>query len=285
MVRSLLERGHAEGSAVVAVGRPELDLARPETAFEALRSHSPDVVVNAAAYTAVDKAEGEPEAALLVNGEGARAVAEAAARLAKPVIQISTDYVFDGTSPLSYRPDDPTSPIGAYGRSKLAGERGVAAATPDHAILRTAWVYSPFGGNFVKTMLRLAGTRDEVSVVNDQLGCPTDALAMADGILSVARNLADQPGNSALRGTFHMPGAGDVTWAGFAEAVFAESASRGGPHAAVKPITSDEFPTAAKRPKNSRLDCATLMSSHAVALPAWQMSLRGCVARLLETGA
>ena len=285
VVRSLLERGQADGYAVIAVGRPELDLARPETALEALRNYSPDVVVNAAAYTAVDKAESEPEAALLVNGEGASAVAEAAARLAKPVIQISTDYVFDGSSPRAYRPADSTSPIGAYGRSKLAGERGVAAATADHAILRTAWVYSPFGANFVKTMLRLAATRDEVSVVDDQFGCPTEALAMAEGILSVARNLADQPGNVAFRGTFHMTGAGDVTWAGFAEAVFAESAARGGPHAAVKRITSDQFPTAAKRPKNSRLDCATLATSHGVALPAWQVSLRGCVARLLETGA
>lgn len=285
VVRSLVERGGSEDYAVIAVGRPDLDLARPETVFEALRAHSPDVVVNAAAYTAVDKAEAEPEAAFHVNGEGARAVAEAAVRLKAHLIQISTDYVFDGSLSRPYRPDDPTAPIGAYGRSKLAGEHAVARATADHAILRTAWVYSPFGTNFVKTMLRLAGTREEVSVVADQHGCPTDALAMADGILSVARNLADQPDNAALRGVFHMTGVGETTWADFAAAVFAESAARGGPHAAVKRITSNEFPTAAKRPKNSRLDGAALAAVHGVVLPRWELSVRGCVARILETGA
>ena len=285
VVRALLERGVAHGAEVIALGRPGLDLARPETIAVALGKARPDVIVNAAAYTAVDKAESEPGLALEINGAGAGAVAQAAALLGVPVLQVSTDYVFDGSSDRPYQPDDVTAPLGVYGRSKLAGEQAVAAASRNHVILRTAWVYSPFGANFVKTMLRLAGSRDEVSVVADQHGCPSSALDIADGILSVAANLLAHPDDPDMRGTFHIAGTGETTWAAFAEAIFAASASRGGPHARVRPIATADYPTPARRPANSRLDCGTLARRHGVSLPAWLPSVDACVARLLETTA
>ena len=169
-----------------------------------------------------------------------------------PVIQLSTDYVFDGSNTRPYREDDPTGPLGVYGRSKLAGERAVAAATANHAILRTAWVYAPFGQNFVRSMLRLAATRDSLNVVADQRGCPTSALDIADAVLAVARHLADGD-DPAGRGTFHMAGAGETTWADFATAILDVSRQYGGPHAVVTPIATADYPTPARRPRNSRL--------------------------------
>ena len=201
---SLQERGTAAGHEIIALGRPELDLAEPETVLQALDAARPDIVVSAAAYTAVDKAEGEPEIAYAINARGAGAVAAAAARLAVPIVHLSTDYVFDGLLDRPYVETDPTGPTGVYGASKLAGEQATLAAHPDNAaVLRVAWVYSPFGGNFVKTMLRLAGDRDEISVVADQLGNPTSALDIADGILTVAANL-QRSVDPRLRGIFHM---------------------------------------------------------------------------------
>jgi dTDP-4-dehydrorhamnose reductase len=282
VVRSLLERGPAAMADVTELGRPELDLADPANVAEVLAAAEPDVIVNAAAYTAVDKAESEPEQAWAVNAAGAKAIAQAAAELAVPIIQISTDYVFDGTLDRPYREDDPPAPLGIYGQSKRAGEEAVAAATANHAILRTAWVYSPFGANFVKTMLRVAGSREELSVVADQQGCPTSALDMADAILQVARNLVERS-DAELRGTFHMSGAGETTWAAFAEAVFAASRAAGGPSARVNPITTAEYPTPARRPANSRLDCSKLARVHGLRLPPWQASVEHCVQRLLET--
>ena len=282
LARSMIERGAERGIAVTALGRPEFDLGEPEGVAVRIAAAAPDIVVNAAAYTAVDKAESEPGLALAINAAGAGAVARAAAGLGVPIIQISTDYVFDGSSATPYRPDDATAPLGAYGRSKLAGEQAVAAATPAHAILRTAWVYSPFGGNFVKTMLRLARSRDEVSVVADQIGCPTNALDLADGVLDVAQNLVARSGDPDLWGIFHMTGTGETSWAGFAEAVFEASRRLGGPHARVRPITTADYPTPARRPANSRLDGTTLARHHGVVLPPWQHSLERCVARLLK---
>lgn len=279
VVRSLLERGPAHGVSVVAVGRPGLDLALGRV--EALAEAAPDAIVNAAAHTAVDQAESEPDAAFAVNAHGAGAVAELAARLNVPLVHLSTDYVFDGTADRPYRESDPAGPAGVYGRSKLAGEAVVAGAQPDHAILRTAWVYSPFGRNFVRTMLRLAEARDEVAVVADQVGSPTSALDIADGVIRVARNLVERPGERPLRGVFHMTGAGWTSWAGLASAVFEEAARRGGPHARVRPIPTAEYPTPARRPANSRLDCTRLAEVHGVALPPWRPSLAACVARLV----
>jgi dTDP-4-dehydrorhamnose reductase len=198
-----------------------------------------------------------------------------------PVIQISTDYVFDGAAERPYREDDPTRPLGAYGSSKLLGEQAVADATDNHAILRTAWIYSPFGRNFVKTMLRLAGDRDEIGVVADQAGSPTSALDIADGVLAVGRNLLEKPQDRALRGVFHMAGAGFASWAEFAAEIFSISGRLGGPSARVRPIDTKDYPTPAQRPANSRLDCAKLAAIHGVALPPWRESLEPCIRRLI----
>lgn len=281
VVRAMLERVPA-GVEVVALRRPDLDLAIPKMVAPALRAARPHVIVNAAAYTAVDQAESEPDLAMRVNGEAAGEAARAAAALGVPVIQISTDYVFDGALDRPYREDDATGPISAYGASKLAGERAVAAASDNHAILRTAWVYSPFGKNFVKTMLRLAETCDEVGVVADQHGCPTSALNIADAVLAVARNLVARPQDETLRGIFHMSAAGEAVWADVAEAIFAERERLGGKPVAVKRIATTDYPTPAQRPANSRLDCGKLAARHGVTLPAWRGSLATCVERLLK---
>ncbi len=280
VVLAMLERAPL-GVTVTALGRPELDLERIETIGLAITASRPDVIVNAAAFTAVDLAESQEETALLVNGAAAGEVAKAAAMLGVPVIQISTDYVFDGALALSYREDDPVGPISAYGRSKLAGEQAVAAATDNHAILRTAWVYSPFGKNFVKTMLRLAETRDEIGVVADQAGCPTSALDIADAIFAVARNLVERPDDAGLRGLFHMGAQGEAVWADVAEAIFAQRAAHGGSPVSVRRIATRDYPTPALRPANSRLDCSKLAAAHGVTLPDWHVSLASCVTRLL----
>lgn len=279
VVSSLVERG-AGRAEIVAIGRPELDLSDPAGVARALEALRPDVIVNAAAYTAVDKAESDEEAARRVNADGAGAVAEAAARLGAPVIHISTDYVFDGQLDRPYREDDPTGPTGAYGRTKLEGERRVAAACDNHAILRTAWVYSPFGANFVKTMLRLGETRAELGVVADQRGNPTFALDIADGVLAVAERMAKDPSRE-LRGVFHMTGATQASWADFAEEIFALAQKHGRAPVAVKRIATADYPTPAKRPANSRLDTSRLRQLYGVALPDWRPSLAHCVERLL----
>jgi dTDP-4-dehydrorhamnose reductase len=280
VVSSLIERGTAAGHEVIALGRPELDLADPASIARALAAAAPDAVTSAAAYTAVDKAETERDLAFAVNGAGAGAVAEAAKALGVPLVHVSTDYVFDGLADRPYVESDPTGPTGVYGASKLAGEQAVLAAYPENsAVLRVAWVYSPFGGNFVKTMLRLAGDRDEMSVVADQIGNPTSALDIADGILSVATNLLSDAA-SALRGTFHMTASGEASWADFAESIFAASAARGGPCATVRQITTADYPTPATRPANSRLDCGLIARTHGVTLPEWRASLDTVIARL-----
>jgi dTDP-4-dehydrorhamnose reductase len=282
VVRSLLERGAHAGAEVVALGRPGLDLAgEPRAIVSAIEASRPDVLVSAAAYTAVDKAEGEPELAFAVNERGARAVARAARLLGVPLVHLSTDYVFDGAKQAPYVEDDATGPTGVYGASKLAGERAVLTEHENSAILRTAWVYSPFGANFVKTMLRLAASRDEIGVVSDQRGNPTSALDIADGVLAVAANLR-RGIDPALRGIFHMTADGEVSWAEFAETIFAEAARRGGPSAIVKHIATADYPTPARRPANSRLDCCKLANAHGVRLPSWRPSTEAVVTRILN---
>lgn len=280
VVCAMLERVPV-GVEVIALRRPDLDLAQPKTVAPALRAARPDIIVNTAAYTAVDQAESEAELAMRINGEAAGEAARAAAALGIPMIQLSTDYVFDGALGRPYREDDATGPISAYGASKLAGEQAVAAATGNHAILRTAWIYSPFGKNFVKTMLRLAETRDEIGVVADQAGSPTSALDIADAIFAVARNLTSKAGDASLRGVFHMSAAGEAVWADVAEAIFAERERLGGARVQIKRIATDNYPTPARRPANSRLDCSKLALAHGVRLPEWRGSLRPCVERLL----
>ncbi|MFC3173280.1 dTDP-4-dehydrorhamnose reductase [Novosphingobium bradum] len=282
VVQSLVERGMAGGHVVIPLGRPHLDLAESDAGAirAALELAAPEAIVSAAAYTAVDKAESEPDLARAINATGAGHVAEAAAALGVPLIHLSTDYVFSGEGSRAWREDDPTGPRSVYGATKLAGEAAVLSACPNSAVLRTAWVYSPFGANFVKTMLRLAESRDELGVVADQVGNPTSALDIASGVLAVAANLLADPA-PARRGLFHMAGTGETSWAGFAEAIFTASAARGGPHARVNPITTAQFPTAAVRPANSRLDCTRLAQVHGIRLPAWQASLETVIDRLV----
>ena len=279
VVRSLIER-HSDRHEVVPVGRPTLDLAgEPEAIMAALAAERPDVIVSAAAYTAVDKAESEADLAFAINAGGAGAVATAARQLAVPLIHLSTDYVFDGTKASPYTEQDPTSPTSVYGASKLAGEQDILGTYDNVAILRTAWVYSPFGANFVKTMLRLAGIQDEVRVVADQLGNPTSALDIADAIMAVASNLTDNSSND-LRGVFHMSGSGEASWAEFAQAIFDVAVAHDKPGARVQPIAAAEYPVAARRPANSRLDCRRLAQAHGVRLPLWKDSMKQVVERL-----
>lgn len=277
VVRALAERAAAHGVKVIPLGRPELDLLHP-TGLEALFArHRPDAIVNAAAYTAVDQAESDVETAMAVNGAGAGAVAQAAAMLGVPLLQLSTDYVFDGSKSTPYVESDPVAPVSAYGRSKLAGEQAVVAATANHAILRTSWVYAATGKNFLLTMLRLAETRPVLSVVSDQRGAPSYAPDIADALIGIARNLVSRPQEPALRGIFHMTGGGETSWAEFATAIFARSAQRGGPAATVTPIATSAYPTPARRPANSRLDCSKLKKVHFVALPDWHDALDRCM--------
>lgn len=266
---------------VIALGRPELDLAVPSSVRDALKTAAPDVVISSAAYTAVDKAESESDAAFAVNRDGARAVAEAAAELAIPVIHLSTDYVFDGSKTEPYLEDDATGPTSVYGRSKLEGELAVAAATDNHAILRTAWVYSPYGNNFVKTMLRLAETRDELRVVADQVGCPTSADDIAKAVVAIARRMVADP-SPALRGVFHLAGSGETSWAGFARAILAVREAVTGAPMVVHDITTADYPTPAKRPANSRLNCDRLEAAYGLRLPRWQTSTEDVVKTLLR---
>ncbi len=267
------------GVQVVAIGRPELDLADATSVADAVARERPDVVVNAAAYTAVDRAETEPAIAHAVNALGAEHVAKACAANAIPIIHISTDYVFDGTKDGAYLEDDPTAPINVYGRTKLEGEQRVADACVRHLILRTAWVHSPWGANFVKTMLRLAATRPTIGVVDDQQGSPTYAPHLAAIVLAVASRVAADP--AGLRwGVYHAVGGGETTWFGFAREVFRCAAEEGLPAAEVTAIAAAAYPTLARRPANSRLNCDRLRQSLGLQLPAWQAGVHDCVARL-----
>lgn len=267
---------------IIALGRPELDLAHPETVLKALREAKPDVVVSAAAYTAVDTAESEQDIAFAVNRDGARAVAQAASDIGIPVIHLSTDYVFDGMKATAYVENDPTGPTSVYGRSKLEGERAVSDATDNYVVLRTAWVYSEYGNNFVKTMLRLSENRDEINVVADQFGCPTSANDIAVAVAAIARKLMEDSA-APLRGVFHLSGTGETNWANFAKQILAFSAENGGKSMIVNDITTAQYPTLARRPANSRLDCRKLEEIYGIRLPSWQTSTRAVVTALAQS--
>jgi len=282
VVQSLIERAHkAIDVRIIALGRPELDLQDFGTIGLALKSARPDVIVSAAAYTAVDRAESEQDVAMTVNGVAPGILATTAAELGVPLIHISTDYVFDGSKHEPYREEDAVNPLGVYGLSKLAGERAVRQATANHVILRTAWVYSPFGANFVRTMLRLANDRKELNVVGDQLGAPTNALDIADAVIEMARQMLTCPDDMQKRGTFHLSGTGYTDWARFAETIFEISAALGGPQANVNRITTSEYPTPARRPANSRLNNDKLRRNFSIVTPEWRESLPHVVERLL----
>lgn len=281
VARALAERAGADPSIeLVLVGRPDMDLADPGSVHLAIAAERPDVVVSAAAYTAVDLAEDDARVAFAVNAEGAGAVAAAAAEVGAPVIHLSTDYVFDGTKDGEYVETDPTAPCNVYGRSKLAGEQAVAATNPRHVILRTAWVYSPFGKNFVRTMLRLAETREEVSVVSDQWGNPTSAHDIADGILRAAATVRDSSSADHF-GIYHLAGGGATNWAGFARRIFELSAGEGGPAARVRDIATSDYPTRAARPGNSRLSCEKFARHFGRTAPQWPESVAAVVRRLI----
>ena len=281
VVSALIERAPRDME-IIALGRPVLDLGVRNAVLASLRHAGCDAIVNAAAYTQVDKAESEPERAMLVNGVGAGNVAEAAAELCAPLLHLSTDYVFNGALDRAYREDDPTCPLTAYGRSKLAGEEQIAARHQNHLILRTAWVYSPFGVNFVKTMLRLGAERDEVGVVADQWGNPTNALDIADALFALARRLIANSSPN-LRGVFHLAGSGEATWADVAEQTFAVAERLGRKPVRVKRIATADYPTPARRPANSRLNTAKLRENFGLSTPPWRDSLENCVVRLISS--
>lgn len=280
VVSALIERPGVHE--IIPLGRPDLDLTEPTGIAPAIRAARPDLVVSAAASTGVDQAESHPEHAFAVNCVGAGEVARAAWQLSIPLIHLSSDYVFDGAKDRPYTEQDVAAPLGAYGASKLAGEHQVLAAHPGAVILRTAWVYSPFGRNFVKTMLRLAAGQEEVAVVADQIGSPTSALDIADAVLAVADMLADGSA-PAGGGLFHLAGRGEASWAELAEAVFSESAMAGGPWARVRRIATADYPMAALRPTNTRLNCDALADAFGIRLPHWRDSVAMVVSRLVCT--
>lgn len=250
----------------ICLGRDRVDLEDPERAAAAIKDHAPDVVINAAAFTAVDRAESEEALATRINADAPASMARACAAANIPLVHISTDYVFDGSGTAPFIPDASTGPLGAYGRSKLAGEEAIRDSGATHAILRTAWVFSAHGGNFLKTMLRLSETRDALSIVDDQIGGPTPAGTIAAACLTIAGRLRDDP---ACGGTYHFNGAPDVSWKGFAEAIF-DAAGR---DVTVTGIPTVEYPTPAARPLNSRLDCRSTQAVFGIARPDWRAAL------------
>ncbi len=278
---SLNEAGLDSNHDVVCVGRPDLDISNLDSVTHSFSEHRPDLVINAAAYTAVDAAEAASEDAYLVNERGPAALASVTADLGLPIIHISTDYVFDGSGRVSYSESDDVAPLGIYGASKLAGELAVIEKNPKHYIFRTSWVYSPFGKNFVKTMLRLAESRDEISVVDDQIGSPTSALDIADALLGVATHLENEP-QFAGAGLYHLGGTGIASWADLAEATLAHFQQHTGKSVRVIRIESKDFPTPTERPMNSRLNSSKAQNAFGVNLPEWRTSVRLCVDRVLS---
>jgi dTDP-4-dehydrorhamnose reductase len=264
---------------VAAPGRDHLDLADPDSIRRAVREAKPDVIVNAAAYTAVDQAESEPELAMQINGAAPGILAEEAKRLGALIVHYSTDYVFDGTKDRPYVEGDPSQPVNSYGRSKLAGEQAIHASGARHLIFRTSWVYAARGSNFVRTLLRLARERPELKIVNDQVGAPTWARSLAGMTAEVLGT--DDSGLARARensGIYHYTSAGAVSWFGFGEAIFAAAARRSTDFRAPKliPIPAAAYPLPARRPANSRLSTAKLTATFGVAPPAWEEALEQC---------
>ena len=264
--------------AAVFLSRDSADLTDPDACAAAIHAHAPRAVINAAAYTAVDKAESDEATAIRVNADAPAAIAQACASLGIPLVHISTDYVFDGIGTAPRQPHDPKAPINAYGRSKLAGERGIAQAGGTYAILRTSWVVSAHGANFVRTMLRLSETRDALSIVDDQIGGPTCAADIAAACLTIADQLTADP---AKFGIYHFAGAPDVSWKDFAQAIFAAA----GRNVSVTGIPTCDYPTPVQRPLNSRLDCSTTTAAFGIARPDWRAGLQHILTELKEVSA
>lgn len=258
---------------VLALGRDATDLAQPGACAAAIQAYRPRAVINAAAYTAVDRAEAQEDLATAINGAAPAEMALACAAQNIPLVHISTDYVFAGTGHQPWAPGDKAQPANAYGRSKWAGEKGIRASGCTHAILRTSWVFSAHGANFVKTMLRLSDTRDQISVVDDQIGGPTPARAIAAACLAIAGQLQEAPEKT---GTYHFSGTPDVSWCTFARALF----SLAGRPTLVQAISTSAYPTPAARPLNSRLDCNTTTSVFGLPRPDWHAGLKECLTEL-----
>ncbi|RST30810.1 dTDP-4-dehydrorhamnose reductase [Sphingomonas ginkgonis] len=278
LARALAEASEADGAIqLLFAGRPHVDLEQPGQLAAAIKAAAPDLVINAAAYTEVDRAEDEPKRAMRVNGAAAGEAAEAARAAGAPIIQISTDYVFDGQGSGAWREEARVGPLSVYGRTKLAGEEAVRGVSPDHLIVRTAWVYSSWGRNFVRTMLGAAAQRDTLTVVDDQVGSPTSAVDLAGALLTAGRR--------ALRGeglgrTYHCAGSGETSWFGFATEIMRTAREAGLPTAAVEPVPSSRWPTKAVRPRNSVLDSRRFAETFGVRLPEWQESVAAVVGRL-----
>lgn len=266
-----IRRRAPAGWTVTAPARDALDLGDARALTEAATARPWTAIVNAAAYTAVDRAESDAAAAWAANALAPAALAEAAARSGAPLIQLSTDYVFDGTSGRPYTEEDAVGPLGVYGASKLGGELAVRGAHPRHVILRTSWVYAAHGSNFVRTMLRLGAERPVLRVVDDQRGAPTAAGDIAEAVWTVARRLADDP--AAPTGTYHLAGGGETTWCGFAREIFSRAAARGGPSPVVEAIATADYPTAARRPADTRLSTAKLERDYGIAPRPWREAL------------
>jgi len=267
--------------AVSAVGRPDLDLERPGSAARAIRTAAPDVVVNAAAFTAVDRCEDEEARAYRINADAAGEVALAAREAGARLIHISTDHVFDGASASSWREDGVPNPLNVYGRSKLAGEEQVRGADPDHLILRTAWLYGPYGDNFITRILARAAAGQRLEVVEDQRGSPTSTFDLADGLLAILRRWGS--GTHAGAGeTFHLAGGGAASRFDLAVAAMEAAAASGLPAAKVNPVRSSEWPAKARGPTDSTLDCSKFRTEFGVIMPQWRQSLEQTVRAIGE---
>lgn len=260
---------------IICLGRAELDLADVDAVRAQVRALRPDLIINAAAYTAVDQAESEPEQAFAINAIAPGVLAEEAKALGVPLIHYSTDYVFDGSKSVPYQENDASQPLGIYGQSKLAGEQAIAAVGGDYLILRTSWVYSLYGRNFLLTMQRLLQEREELRVVSDQIGAPTWAGTIADTTRALIEQW--QAGSAGAWGIYHLTGQGETSWFGFASAIGEHLKAAGKPCARLLPIASSEYPTPAQRPANSRLDCSRLQTAWNVRLPQWQVALADCL--------
>ncbi|QVL19234.1 dTDP-4-dehydrorhamnose reductase [Pseudomonas qingdaonensis] len=260
---------------VHVLGREQLDLAEPERIRQVVRELSPDLLVNAAAYTAVDQAENEPALAFAINATAPGVLAEEAARLGVPLLHYSTDYVFDGSKATPYTEDDAPNPLSVYGRSKLAGEQAIHAVGGAHLTLRTSWVYSLHGRNFLLTMQRLLQEKPQLRVVADQIGAPTWAGSLAASTLALIQRW--QAGQAGAWGTYHMTAQGQTSWFGFAQAIGEHLKAQGRPCAQLLPIPSSEYPTPAQRPLNSRLNCSRLRQQWQVEQPDWRQALIECL--------
>lgn len=279
--RALAKANAPAGWRVVSLSRSTADITDADQVMRAIAAHEPAVVVNAAAYTAVDKAENDSVAAFLINEYGAGIVARAASEAQATVIHLSTDYVFEGQASRPWREDDPAQPLGVYGASKAAGEDAVRDAARRHVILRTSWLFGVEGNNFVKTMLRLGAERPALKIVADQVGRPTSAHDLADAILAVAAKLGGGVTTAKLYGTFHFANAGAVSWYDFAREIFAQAARRGGPSPELTAIPTSDYPTPAKRPAYSVLDCDKLAGLYGIEPRPWQAALGDVLDRLL----